>query len=310
MFPELLFGSLLPLLLLIGLGYVAGRWMQVDSLTLAKLGIYFLAPSVTFGAMAQLDFRPSYLLLPLLLLAVGSCISVFVYAATARIFTDSRRNLVAMAASTANTGYFGLPVVLAVAGPDAAGIYLLGNVGISLSESTVGYYLGARSTFSVRDSVKRVLSLPANYAVILGLAWNALDFPLPAAALTWWQRLTGAWIIVGMMLIGAALSQAGVWKASARLTGVMLGVKFLLWPACTWGLALLDREVLGLFEPRVHTLLLIFGIVPMAANVVAFAAQLRLRPAEAASVVLQSTVFAVFYIPLVLWMAGIGANPR
>jgi malate permease and related proteins len=300
----------LPLLLLVVLGYVAGRWMQIDSLSLAKLAIYFLAPAVTFGAMAQLDFRAEYLLLPLVLFAVGSSICLFVYTVTARIFPDTRRNLVAMAASTANTGYFGLPLVLTLAGPGSVGIYLLGNVGMVLSESTVGYYLGARSTFSVRDSVKRVLSLPANYAVILGLGWNALDWPLPAAALTWWQRLTGAWIVVGMMLIGAALGHAGIWKSSARLSAVMLGVKFVLWPACTWGLALLDREVFGLFDPGVHTLLLIFGIVPMAANVVAFAAQLKLRPAEAASVVLQSTVFAVLYVPLVLWLAGVGASPR
>jgi predicted permease len=306
MFVQVVLGNLVPLLVLVGLGYVAGRWMAVDSLTLAKLAIYFLAPVVTFGAMAQLEFKPAYLLLPLLLFGIASAIGLGVYAGTARLFHDSTRNLVAMASTTGNTGYFGLPLVLAVLGPSAAGIYLLGNVGIAIAESTVGYYLAARGSFSARESVKRVLSLPSNYAVGLGLAWNALDWTLPPILLPWWQRFTGAWVIVGMMLIGAALGRAGIWKASGPLTAVMFSVKFLLWPACTVGAAVLDRAVLGLFDPVVHVLLLVFGIVPMAGNVVAFAAQLKLRPAEAASLVLQSTVFAVFYIPVVFWLAGIG----
>jgi hypothetical protein len=157
----------------------------------------------------------------------------------------------------------------------------------------------------MRDSLKKVLALPANYAVLLGLLWNTLDLPLAPAFLVWWERFTGAWVIIGMMLIGVALGQVGGWRANARLTALLFSVKFLLWPACTWGLALLDRAVFGLFDPTVHTLLLIIGVVPLAGNTVTFATQLKLRPGEAAAVVLESTVFAVAYIPLVFWLAGV-----
>jgi len=210
-----------------------------------------------------------------------------------------------MAASTSNTGYFGTPLVLALFGPQAVGIYFLMNFAVALSETTVGYYFGARGHHGMRDSLKKVLSLPANYAVLLGLAWNGLDLPLPDAFLTWWARFTGAWVIIGMMLIGVALSQVGGWRTNARLTGILFSIKFLLWPACTYGFALLDKSVLGLFDPMVHTLLLVIGIVPLAGNTVTFATQLKLRPGEAAVVVLESTVFAVIYIPFVFWLLGV-----
>jgi predicted permease len=45
--------------------------------------------------------------------------------------------------------------------------------------------------------------------------------------------------------------------------------------------------------------------VPLAGNTVTFAAQLKLRPGEAATVVLESTVFAVAYIPFVFWFTGV-----
>lgn len=302
---SILLSQLVPLLALIALGYGAGRWLEVDARSLAMIAIYFLSPLVNFGGVAQLNFQSSYLLLPPVLFGIAAGMALLVYWLAGRVYADNTRNLVAMVASTGNTGYFGTPLVLALLGPQAAGIYFLMNFAVALSETTVGYYVGARGHHGMRESLKKVLALPANYAVLLGLAWNGLGVPLPGAFLVWWERFTGAWVIIGMMLIGVALSQAGGWRANAKLTALLFSIKFLLWPACTWGFALLDRAVLGLFDPTVHTLLLIIGVVPLAGNTVAFATQLKLRPGEAAAVVLESTVFAVLYIPFVFWLTGV-----
>ncbi len=93
--------------------------------------------------------------------------------------------------------------------------------------------------------------------------WLEVEPRSLAAFLTWWGLFTGAWVIIGMMLIGVALSQVGGWRANARLTGILFSIKFLVWPACTYGFALLDKTLLGLFDPMVHTLLLVIGIVPL-----------------------------------------------
>lgn len=301
----LLLSQLLPLLGLIALGYGAGRWLQVEARSLAMIAIYFFSPLVSFGGVAQLQFQSAYLLLPPVLFGIAAGMALLMYWLAGRLYADNTRNLVAMASSTGNTGYFGTPLVLAVLGPAAAGIYFLMNFAVALAETTVGYYVGARGHHNMRDSLRKVLALPGNYAVLLGLLWNTLELPLAPAFLVWWERFTGAWVIIGMMLIGVALGQVGGWRANGRLTALLFSVKFLLWPACTWGLALLDRAVLGLFDPTVHTLLLIIGVVPLAGNTVTFATQLKLRPGEAAAVVLESTVFAVLYIPLVFWLTGV-----
>lgn len=300
-----LLGQLIPLLLLIALGYGVGRWLQVQAHSLAMVAIYVLAPVVNFGAVARLEFQATYLMLPPLLFGLAAAMAVLGHWLGSRAFADNRRNLVAMAAATGNTGYFGTPLVLALFGPEALGVYFLMNFAIALCESTIGYYYGARGHHDIRTSVRKVLTLPANYAVLLGLLFNSASLELPPLFVTWWERFTGAWVVLGMMIIGVALSHAGGWRANARLTGLLFTIRFLIWPACAWALVLLDRVVLGLYTPQVHAMILLIGCVPLAGNVVAFATQLRLRPDEAAAVVLESTAFAVVYIPLVFWLAGL-----
>ena len=45
--------------------------------------------------------------------------------------------------------------------------------------------------------------------------------------------------------------------------------------------------------------------MPLAGNTVTFGTQLKLRPGEAATVVLESTVFAVAYIPFMFRLLGV-----
>ena len=52
-------------------------------------------------------------------------------------------------------------------------------------------------------------------------------------------------------------------------------------------------------------IVILITIVPPAANSVAFAAQLNIRPEKAATTVLLGTVLALFYIPAVIWLVGI-----
>lgn len=106
----ILLSHLVPLLLLIGLGYVAGRWLEVESRSLAMVAIYFLSPLVNFGGVAQLNFQSAYLLLPPVLFTIAAGMALLTYRFARHVYTDNTRNLVAMAASTGNTGYFGTPL--------------------------------------------------------------------------------------------------------------------------------------------------------------------------------------------------------
>ena len=79
----------------------------------------------------------------------------------------------------------------------------------------------------------------------------------------------------------------------------------MLWPALALGFIVLDRNVIGLFNEDIYKLIAILSIVPPAANIAAFAAQLNVQPEKAATTVLIGTIFALFYIPFTIVLVGL-----
>lgn len=298
----ILFFNILPLCALIWLGYFAGKRFKVEPQTLASLAIFIFAPIVMFGAVARLDLEPAYLALPVVVFAICAAITFASYGLARQVFSGTLPNFIGMASSSGNTGYFGLPIVIALLGTDAAGIYLLMNLAFVFTESTIGYYVGARGQYDVRQSFRRLAQLPNLYAVLLALLWNVAGLPFPELAVTWWQKAAGAWSILGMMLIGVILSQAGKIEIHLSVLAWLGTVKFLVWPALTYGFALLDSAWLGWYGRDVHVMLLIMGVVPLAGNLSAFATLLGLRSGEAALATVVSTLFAAIYIPMAFWI--------
>ncbi len=295
----LLITNLFPLYIIIALGYIGGRYMQLNLESIARILIFMLQPIVAFGAVSRIDFQPEYLMLPFVIAGVSAVISVASHVLSRKIFSAKRSCLIGMASASGNTGYFGLPIIMALFGPDAIGIYLMINMGIQISESTLAYYLGARGEHTVLESVKRVFRLPAIYAMALGLLVNFSGFSLPEIFYTYWDHATGAWIIFGMMLIGIALGKTAPLQFNWRLNAWLGAVKFIVWPLAVLSLIALDRHVLHLFDADIHKMFLVIGIVPLPGNVVAYAAQLNVHPEETAMAVLLSTLFALVYIPVV-----------
>lgn len=297
----LLLTNSVPLLLLISLGYFAGHRFSIDTKTIADIVIFIITPVVVFGAIARLPLKPEYFLLPLGLFALAASVTVGMSHFSARFLKDNQSNLIGMGASTANTGYFGLPIILALFDPENAGLYLLMTFALTINESSFAYYIGARGKHTIRESVNKVLKLPALYALTLGLAVNIAGIELPGIFNIYWDKFAGAWTILGMMLLGVALSRHKL-TTNWTLLGWFTAIKFILWPGIMLGLIAMDRHFFHLYEPKIHTMLLVIGCLPLAANLVAFATQLDVKPGEASIIVLITTIIGVFYIPLMLYL--------
>lgn len=293
----LLIANIIPLYILIAMGYIGARYLDVNLHSMAMIAIYFISPVVVFGAITKIEFQLNYLLLPLVLFITSASIGVGAYALASRFFDNKLPNLIGMTSTNGNSGYFGLPIVLALFGPAAAGIYLMMTTFIELCTNTVGYYILARGNFSIRDSLRKVATLPPLHGMILGLVWNFAALPVPDIFYTYWERFAGAWIVIGMMIIGVALGKQDKLPVNWKLIGWMMSLRFIVWPLAMLAFVMLDVALLQLYDPRIHTLLILIGVIPHAANSIAFAAQLKVCPEDTATVVLISTCFALFYVP-------------
>ena len=202
-----LFTNLIPLYVLIALGFVAGRYLNVDRHSIANLVIYLCLPVVAFGFVSQLEFQFSYIFLPILILFVCSAVGLSVYALGQKAFGDNRANLLSMCASMPNSGYFGLPLVLLLFDAQWVGVYMFMMLGVTIYEATIGYYIAARGSYSVRDSLIKLAKFPALYAIALALIVNVTETEMSDLFITYWGYFKGAYVIMGMMIFGAALAK-------------------------------------------------------------------------------------------------------
>jgi predicted permease len=210
-----------------------------------------------------------------------------------------------MAASMGNTGYFGLPLVLALFDQQHVAIYIFAMMGGSIYEATIGYYIAARGRFDVRTSLLKLAKFPALYAIALAFIYKAAGGQLSEQFLTYWGYFKGGYVLIGMMIIGAALSKVSKFVIGPRFLTLALLGKFMFWPGLVCGWIVLDKLVLHMFAPEIYSLMLVMSIVPPAANIAAYAAQLDLVPEKAATTILLGTFFALFYIPLILMVSGV-----
>ena len=100
-----------------------------------------------------------------------------------------------------------------------------------------------------------------------------------------------------MMIIGVALAKQSRLEIDWKLVASMFTPKFILWPLFGFSIILADMYHFHAFSPEIYTMLAVVTAVPLAGNLVAYAATLNLHPEKAAATVLLSTLFAFITVP-------------
>ncbi|MFZ4761794.1 MAG: AEC family transporter [Alphaproteobacteria bacterium] len=294
--------KLIPLYTTIVMGFVAGRFLKIETESVAKLVFFMIAPLVVFNGVARLPITLPLLGLPILVFVLSSIMSLIFYRVGGWAFKDSSRNLLSMAAGTGNTGYFGLPLAMMLFDERGVGIYIIAFTGMNLFEVTVGYYIASLGASEEKPSLmeagKKILKLPMFYGVLLGIAFSFSGLKIPPIMDDFMAACKGSYSILGMMIIGLGLAKMQKLSFDWRFVGLAHSAKFIIWPALAYITVLLDRELLHIFDEAAHKSLLLISIVPMAANTVLIATLLRLKPEKAATTVVTGTIIALIYVPL------------
>ena len=290
--------KLLPLYINILLGYLAGKYLQAQRETVSKILFYIIQPLVILTSVLKTNLTPSILSLPILTFLISTSIALLFYNLSKRIWTDSTKNIMAFTAGSGNTGYFGLTLAIMLLSQQGEGIYVLSMFGFILYETTVGFYLCAKGTHSKEEVFRRLLRLPQIYAFCLGILLNMSGVKIPSIFDDYVMSLKGTFAILGMMIIGLTLSFMKGFKLDKQFIGMTFLSKFVVWPLVVMFVILVDYFILGFYGKDEHQALILLSIVPLAVNTVVMATLLDVQPSKAASAVLLSTLFALFYTPV------------
>lgn len=292
--------KLIPIYLLIGAGYVTGKKLPVKRETISSLLIYLVAPVVIFNSVYTTQITPSLVLLPVIFFVLCSAIALGSFIVNKHIKPNGLRGVLALAAGSGNTGYFGIPVALALFGEEAVGLVVLCVFGFLVYETTTGFVLIARGQHTLKESIEKLLKLPVLYAFLGGIVVSILGVNLGSVYANFVPNFRGAYVLLGSLLVGIALSELN--KSHIELGTITRAFipKFVVWPVLVIALILFDQQVTHLFLRRndIYQVMFLMSIVPIAANTVAYATFLKTEPERAALIVFVSTIFAIVYIPL------------
>ena len=291
-----LLGAVAPVALIVTTGYLAVRVFELDRGPLVRITLFVLVPFLVFDQLwrNQADLGGALRLAGAFALAsAGFALAGWL---AGRVFGLPQPARVSLTATTAfpNTGNMGLSVAF----------FALGEAG--LERATIIFVVATILLFSLgpalfrggslREQLAMTVRLPLIWAVVLGLAANAVNLQLPLNLGGGVHLLAQGAIPMLLLSLGMQIAESRFVVSAYDLAASLLRV--LVGPL----IAYLAGLALGLSGADLVVLILISGM-PAAVNTYLMAAELGGDAERTARVVVLSTLLSFVTLPLVLGLA-------
>ncbi len=287
---ERILGIILPVFLVIALGFAYARKANPDMAWVNRINMNVLAPALIFSALAAKDFdlvANRLLILGSIGVVLGSGLLAWPFA---WLLHEDRRTFVPPMMFN-NCGNMGLPLAVLAFGPPGLSAMVAVFTISNLLHFTLGVWI-----LDHHAKFGNLLRNPMVIATFAGFLFALFHPPLPEF-LVQALRMTGD-AMIPLMLISLGVRLADVSWSSWRL-GVVGG---LVCPLTGIAMAALLAPVLGLDHAQ-QGLLLLFGCLPPAVLNFMVAEQYGQEPGKVASIVLIGNLLAVVFVPVGLTLA-------
>jgi len=81
---------------------------------------------------------------------------------------------------------------------------------------------------------------------------------------------------------------------------MMTLARYVVWPAVTIGLVIIDQKITHLYSHDLHQLFMVATFIPLAVTSLVIATIFNIHPEKVAVSVMLTTVTAIIYIPLII----------
>lgn len=295
----------LPFFAIIGLGYGAGRsrfFPEEATAWLTRFVFYFALSAMLFRFAATLPFAEIFNGRLIVGYLWGTAVTYGIATAVAylRGLNVPTAAIEAQCAAIGNVGFLGLPMLAALFGEAAIGpvMLVLATDLVVFSSLIVILVNGGRDGRLTWATLRQIglglLRNPMIVSISAGLAWSALNIPVPRALADFLTILGGAATPGALFAIGASL--AG--KSAER-------VRIAVWlSACKLGLHpfFVGLGVLVLFplDPFSAAVVVAAAALPVAGNVYILAQHYGIAPQRVSAAILLSTLASILTVPPVI----------
>ena len=313
-FIYILINNILPIFILIGLGYLLSRKFEFDIFTLSKLNFYLFVPSFIFVNLYATELDITMLKIVffyLIYLTLNDLVARLI--GKLRGYDLALVNAIKNAIVFSNTGNIGLSLIILVF---STGKYLIGGATPYLLEAqtvliialvinnvttnTVGFYNAGRATMTFKDSMKKILTMPSIYAIPLAFLLKSTSIDVTSYFI--WPAL----IYMKNSLVATALITLGVQLSKTKIEfkdmKVYLTVIVRLVVGPMIGLALI--ALFG-FKGIFAQVLFIISALPPAVNTALIAVEFQNHEDFATQTVVIATLLSALTLTFAIYFAQI-----
>jgi len=296
---QIAFNVILPIFLVMSLGYILAKRFTLDLGTLTKLNFYVFIPVFMFYSL--LIFKPGdreigMTVLFNVLLAALTFLAMFALTSALR-FTPNLAAASTLAVMIFNSANYGLPAIqLAFPGLDESGrgrgvaIQVITITTVNVLTFTLGVLIigGWRAW---KKGLVTILRLPILYAILAAFLIRHFDIYLPDAILNPLKWTSDGMLPIALLTLGAQLGQGGVALKSPRELWITVGARLLVSPLLAYGLL----QLLGL-HGLLARVLFVSSAFPTAVVTVLFGIEYNREPVFMADVVFVTTLLSALTV--------------
>jgi len=285
--------AVLPVGLIILIGFVVGRTIPLQRSTLSQLALYVLSPALVIDGLYRTELSlnsSTKLLLGFALTSVSLYLIVNLINRLLKL-PDSLSRAITAVVMFPNNGNMGLPVAtfaLGAAGLDRAIIYMLGS-------SFLMFCFGPAMIRGngIIEGFKLTLKLPLLWAILFGVSLRLLEINIPWELDKSIQQLGAAAIPIALILLGMQLSET---RFQPGIKEIILAIARLGFaPIVAYGIgSLLNLETLNL------QILVLESAMPTAVNSFVIVSEFGGDKDLVARAIVTSTILSFITLPILL----------
>ncbi|HHV63892.1 MAG TPA: AEC family transporter [Peptococcaceae bacterium] len=298
-FLSIITNIILPIFILIAVGFIAQKKLKLDIRTFTKINLYILTPAIIFTKIYYTEatwelFRTVFIFLIALLIIMfllGELVSRLLHypRGIKKIFVNSLLFF--------NAANYGLPLIeITFHNPltTAAQIFII--LIQTVLGNTFGVFQASSGKTNNRQALKNMLLMPAIYVLILVVIVKSTNFVIPQFLLIPLDNIANAFIGMALITLGIQLAEV---KLTARLKDILLAsfLRLIIAPFIAFFLV----QFLGI-EGILAKSLIVGVSTPTAVNMAVIAREFESEPEYASQIVFVSTLLSALTVSGLIYL--------
>ena len=283
-------GSVIPVLIVVLIGYAYGRWRKPDMSMINKLCMELLVPILIFSVLAGKDVQlDEYgtLALGVVCIILGCGLITWLLCLFFKI--ESKTFVPPMMFT--NTGNLAFPLVLLAFGQEAMPAIVIVFIVSQFLHFSLGFYILDREAKIINP-----ISAPTILATMLGMTFALTPVEVNETILIPLDFLAHTGVTLVLFALGIRMNSVSTRDLKIAVLGA-------IWcPLISLVIAFLLKPLLDL-NPIQWSVFLLFAALPPAVLCFMLAEQYKQQPTRVASIVLIGNIAAIVWVPLALALA-------